>query len=704
MFVPSWNVAPRARSAPAIRIAFAVLTTVASVGSAWAQQSPGRPNSVARGSSVLSDADVALVARLLEVADTRRRDTVVIDHALASPSSYIRSLGTRVIGQNAISARVSAVRSLVSDADTAVAADAAFALGMLRDTSAVEVLASALALSPTIVDAAAWSLGEVGSAGRPVLERVLTSGQPRAALAVALQASAKLRPVPAGLITSYLEDSDIEVRRSAAYAVTRSRVPASARSLIASANVPSRHDSTDDRNTDLWSYVARGLGQPATGDSLGEAAQAVLVRLALHSQPHVRINALRSLATYGPSMRVFFLSRLRDPDANARIALAQSLGEVLRGSAEDWTNAWQSDTGFTFRRAVLSGALRAGVRLSALDSANAAAWTRHTDWRHRAAAAQAASAGTAADIDAIVTPLLRDSDPRVRAAAWGAAVARADSANSSGKPYARAALSAALTDSDLFVRATVLDGMRTRAQAADASVALRSWHFAMRDPENDARVAALRVIGVAWRNDSASFSRALRDSLAAARAPADPVERGAGRAAGPFGHWQEAAPPARPASWYLQQARTFVLPDLAGRPTRATIATSRGAIQIRFFGADAPLTVANFVRLARRGYYNGLLFHRVVPNFVAQDGDPRGDGSGGPGYAIRDELNRRWYDRGAVGMALSGPDTGGSQYFLSHSPQPHLDGHYTVFGHVIAGYDALDAIVQGDRIVTVTIR
>jgi len=150
--------------------------------------------------------------------------------------------------------------------------------------------------------------------------------------------------------------------------------------------------------------------------------------------------------------------------------------------------------------------------------------------------------------------------------------------------------------------------------------------------------------------------------------------------------------------------RTFVLPDLTGRPTRATIATSRGAIQIRFFGADAPLTVANFVSLARRGYYNGLLFHRVVPNFVAQDGDPRGDGSGGPGYAIRDELNRRWYDRGAVGMALSGPDTGGSQYFLSHSPQPHLDGHYTVFGHVIAGYDALDAIVQGDRIVTVTVQ
>jgi cyclophilin family peptidyl-prolyl cis-trans isomerase len=136
----------------------------------------------------------------------------------------------------------------------------------------------------------------------------------------------------------------------------------------------------------------------------------------------------------------------------------------------------------------------------------------------------------------------------------------------------------------------------------------------------------------------------------------------------------------------------------------ATIATTRGPIRVRFYGADAPLTVANYVKLARSGYYNGAAFHRVVPNFVAQDGDPRGDGSGGPGYTIRDELNRRWYDRGAVGMALSGPDTGGSQYFLTHSPQPHLDGHYTVFGHVIAGYAVLDALVQGDRITGITVQ
>jgi cyclophilin family peptidyl-prolyl cis-trans isomerase len=151
-------------------------------------------------------------------------------------------------------------------------------------------------------------------------------------------------------------------------------------------------------------------------------------------------------------------------------------------------------------------------------------------------------------------------------------------------------------------------------------------------------------------------------------------------------------------SWYEGIVRTIVMPAAAGKPINATIQTVRGPIRLELFGADAPITVGNFLSLARSGYYRNTRFHRVVPNFVAQDGDPRDDGNGGPGYAIRDEMNRRRYERGAVGMALSGPDTGGSQYFITHSPQPHLDGHYTVFGRVVQGFDVLDRIVQGDRI------
>ncbi|MDQ6737052.1 MAG: peptidylprolyl isomerase, partial [Gemmatimonadota bacterium] len=144
-----------------------------------------------------------------------------------------------------------------------------------------------------------------------------------------------------------------------------------------------------------------------------------------------------------------------------------------------------------------------------------------------------------------------------------------------------------------------------------------------------------------------------------------------------------------------------VIPTLAGRPPKAVMRTARGRLVITLDGVEAPLTTTNFLSLADKGYYNGLHFHRVVPAFVAQDGDPRGDGEGGPGYAIRDELTLLPYSRGAVGMALSGPDTGGSQYFLTLTPQPHLTGHYTVFGTVSAGLNTMDALVEGDAIRTV---
>ena len=113
---------------------------------------------------------------------------------------------------------------------------------------------------------------------------------------------------------------------------------------------------------------------------------------------------------------------------------------------------------------------------------------------------------------------------------------------------------------------------------------------------------------------------------------------------------------------------------------------------------DAPLTVANFIALARKGFFRNNAIHRLVPDFVVQAGDPRGDGEGGPGYTIRDELNELPYLRGTVGMALDWEDTGGSQFFITHSPQPHLDARYTVFGRVVNGMDVVDRLVQWDVI------
>jgi len=143
---------------------------------------------------------------------------------------------------------------------------------------------------------------------------------------------------------------------------------------------------------------------------------------------------------------------------------------------------------------------------------------------------------------------------------------------------------------------------------------------------------------------------------------------------------------------YLDEIRSL------GSP-RVRIVTSDGDLVLELYPGEAPNTVANFLHLAGQGFFNGLSFHRVIPDFVTQDGCPRGDGWGSPGYEIRCEYNDLHYDSaGVVGMALSGKDTGGSQYFITHSPQPHLDGRYTIFGRVVEGLPLLSKILPGDTI------
>ena len=137
----------------------------------------------------------------------------------------------------------------------------------------------------------------------------------------------------------------------------------------------------------------------------------------------------------------------------------------------------------------------------------------------------------------------------------------------------------------------------------------------------------------------------------------------------------------------------------------AVIALDKGGeIHLELFPEDAPKTVENFVTLTKKGFYNGLAFHRVVPDFVVQGGDPKGNGTGGPGYTIKAEFNKQKHVRGSLAMARSQhPDSAGSQFYITYRPQPHLDDNYTVFGRVVAGMEHVDRIKQGDRMKTVTI-
>jgi peptidyl-prolyl cis-trans isomerase B (cyclophilin B) len=137
--------------------------------------------------------------------------------------------------------------------------------------------------------------------------------------------------------------------------------------------------------------------------------------------------------------------------------------------------------------------------------------------------------------------------------------------------------------------------------------------------------------------------------------------------------------------------------------TRAIMETDKGTINIDFFDAEAPNTVKNFTDLANKGFYNGLSFHRVIPNFMVQGGCPEGTGTGGPGYKIKCEINPIKHVAGTLSMAHAGRDTGGSQFFICHAPQPHLDGVHTTFGQT-HDMDVVNAIKQGDKILSVTIQ
>jgi cyclophilin family peptidyl-prolyl cis-trans isomerase/HEAT repeat protein len=231
-----------------------------------------------------------------------------------------------------------------------------------------------------------------------------------------------------------------------------------------------------------------------------------------------------------------------------------------------------------------------------------------------------------------------------------------------------------------------------RLKPAQGAAALAAaYQFGERDATYIARAAALTAIAAYGAGDATPvLTTALKD-------PDWAVRRRAATLLGQLDPSSQADARIRPAPTHLTR-EVYEAPRVLA-PTvspHAYIDTDRGTIQIELDVVEAPLTVENFVGLARRGFFDGLAVHRVVPNFVIQTGDPRGDSEGGPGYSIRDELNQRSYLRGTVGMALDWADTGGSQFFITLMPQPQLDAAYTAFGRVISGMEAADRLVAGD--------
>lgn len=265
-------------------------------------------------------------------------------------------------------------------------------------------------------------------------------------------------------------------------------------------------------------------------------------------------------------------------------------------------------------------------------------------------------------------------------------------------PNLMAILREQLNQEDVIIRATAAELLMQSTADEDFNALANAYQKTTNDKMNDAKLAIL--MGIAKFNRSSSItilSSALRDNDYLVRKQAAELLKmiNAGNVDNKVGNVRVM----RDKSSYT------TISDRANieKPPIAIIETSKGRIRIELFHEDAPLTVANFIVLAQKGFFENQLFHRVVPNFVIQTGDPRGDGNGGSGSQIRCEINMRPYQRGTVGMALSGKDTGSSQFFICHSPQPHLEGGYTVFGQVIEGLDVVDKITKGDTIDKVTI-
>lgn len=643
---------------------------------------------IAAQARALGAPDIRRWASLLAVHDARAADTAVVDSALRSAHPQLRAFAVRVVGMNRIAARYPVLRDLLrSSPDTTLARDAAFALGLAVDSASCGSLRDAVTNSRAGV-AAAWALGELGTAcgSFDALMRTAAAPDVRSAL---LRVAGKWTPYPERSVTDAYDSATTgEERLAAVYSLGRARNSSGARFAVAASRNP---------DPQMREAAARLLAAPLqpSGDSV--LAIARLRELLSDAAAHVRVAAVRAIATYrGTAFASLEARWLAERDRNVRVTMAQSIGPVASDTSALWRTWWESDTTHMVRRSLIASAWQENA-IHALGAGLGDSLFGHADYRMRIAMIQGAAGVRVDSMAARIALLMADPDARVRAAAitglagvsatvrdaidWNAIVGRARQ------------------EDEIGVRAAAIGTAARTAKATDVATALEAYDRAMRDPSDDARGAALGVVASAWRLDSLAFSDALLTSLRNLAPSTDPLLRNRVLAVTPLAHWRgERGAPSRTAAEYESIVRRIVVPSLLGHAPSLRISTSRGTVRILLDGVQTPMTADHFTRLARQGFFRDKRFHRVVPAFVAQGGDPRGDGGGGPGYAIRDELSRSPYLRGAVGVALAGPDTGGSQFFLTLAPQHHLNGHYAVFGHVTMGLSAMDALVQGDAL------
>jgi HEAT repeat protein/cyclophilin family peptidyl-prolyl cis-trans isomerase len=645
------------------------------------------------------------------VMDRRGRPTTVAAPAppqqpdlvflLGDDEPRIRRRAALAIGRTRLPAGVPPLVSLLSsDADGEVRQMAAFALGLVNDASAAPALVAALSdADPMVQGRAAEALG--------LLAHKAAADAIAAMMAVHTKAGA-LNGIP---------PDDLEHPKAPAAEALRLGMYALVRLSAFDALAAVLTDGAGQPISRWWpiAYAFRRIEDPRAGPVLlvllqgqGGITRAFAARglgvikdqrgipallTALSSETEVtsvRIEAARALAALeaaaaaDPLIKVLTTPNV---DANFRLEAVTALGDLHPAAATDLfvdllTERWPSIRAAAFRGLARTDPDTFLSVISGLDP------DQH--WSVRAALATALGGLDVERALPRLSVMLQDADQRVIPAVLSALVAV-------GAPDAEAIAIERLGADDPVVRLAAASGLARLKSSKGVAALTAAYERAEQDPTYVARAGILAALVELDRAAARPLlERALADRDWSVRVRAVTLLH----TIDPSADVDAIRPAPAAALAELNDVTTMINPAVS---PMAYIDTEKGMIQIELAVLDAPRTVANFISLARRNCLGATPVHRVVPNFVVQDGDPRGDGEGGPGYTIRDEINQRPYLRGTVGVALDWEDTGGSQFFITHSPQPHLDARYTVFGRVVAGMDVVDRLTQWDQIRTVRV-
>lgn len=671
--------------------------------------------------SMAQPLSIGLQARILQLEDARNPGGTELTGLLKSPSAVVRERAALALGR--IGDRQSTpalIEMLQRDRVDAPRRMAAFALGEIEDPAAVDPLLKVLGdgkASPTLRARAAEALGKIselpdrGAVTRGIVAllpspgQVLTNEQASMASLV-ITALMRVRSAEAiEPLVGMLKAERAEIRADAANALSRLRMPLTEK-------VPELIAGLEDRDQDVRANVARALGVARDGRTV-EPLIAVLGGGPDRPDRNKSGNDRALVAA------VRALGAIADPRATGPLV---ELGQSLLGDVKTGQTARPARLKLLFEIATVLGTLHDSRAIPFLTSLRTLVGIGVSPEVEAAIAVfgpeqligpgshgvygLVGEARRNGGVGNLVRALAVIGDAQSREILlwlWGSepldSTARSEilRALAKLKPLILPAiLREAMHHRDPIVRAAAAELVPGAAGPAGLEILIEGYRRSLDDDVTDARLAILTAIaGYSEPAATGSIEAALRDPNHLVRRLAVDLlhKRGTVDIASRVGIVQTGHPP----EYYLRLARSL------DQPVSAIIRTEKGSIELDLFRRDAPQTVENLLTLARRHYFDGTSFHRVVANFVIQGGDPRGDGDGGPGYQIRCEVNTRPYLRGTLGMALSGKDTGGSQFFITHSPQPHLDGGYTVFGQVRKGIEVVDQISRGDRILGIDI-